>query len=57
MAKDFLAEIVAERTRRNPEFPDLVAEAGARRALARKLSPNVEPRAGNPATARRRHRS
>ncbi|MDP8999567.1 MAG: hypothetical protein M3O46_05590 [Myxococcota bacterium] len=31
MAKDFLKEIVDERTRRNPEFPSLVAEAEARR--------------------------
>jgi DNA-binding transcriptional regulator YiaG len=38
MAKDFLAEIVDERTRRNPGFTDLVAEAEARRKLARKLA-------------------
>lgn len=38
MAKDFLAEIVTERTRRNPEFPGLVAEAETRRQLARKLA-------------------
>jgi len=38
MAKDFLTEIVTERTRRNPEFPGLVAEAETRRKLARKLS-------------------
>jgi DNA-binding transcriptional regulator YiaG len=38
MAKDFLAEIVAERTRRNPEFPGLVAEAETRRKLARRLA-------------------
>jgi DNA-binding transcriptional regulator YiaG len=38
MAKDFLKEIVDERTRRNPEFPFLVAEADARRKLARKLT-------------------
>ena len=38
MAKDFLKEIVDERTRRNPEFPSLVAEAEARRKLARKLT-------------------
>ena len=38
MAKDFLAEIVTERTRRNPEFAGLVAEAETRRKLARKLS-------------------
>ncbi len=38
MAKDFLAEIVDERSRRNPAFPDLIAEAEARRKLARKLT-------------------
>ena len=38
MAKDFLAEIVDERTARNPEFPRLLAEAEARRKLARKLT-------------------
>jgi DNA-binding transcriptional regulator YiaG len=38
MAKDFLAELVDERTRRNPAFPDLVKEAEARRKLARKLA-------------------
>ena len=38
MVKDFVAEIVAERTRKNPEFPGLVAEAEARRKLARKLA-------------------
>lgn len=38
MAKDFLAEIVDERTRKNPAFPDLVREADARRKLARKLA-------------------
>ena len=38
MARDFLAEIVNERTRRNPEFPGLVAEAEMRRKLARKLA-------------------
>ena len=38
MAKDFLAEIVTERTRQNPEFPGLVAEAETRRKLARKLA-------------------
>jgi hypothetical protein len=36
--KDFLVEIVSERTKRNPEFPRLVAEAEARRKLARKLA-------------------
>ncbi len=38
MAKDFLAEIVDERTRRNPDFPDMVADAEQRRRLARKLA-------------------
>lgn len=38
MAKDFLAEIVDERTRRNPGFPDMVAEAAQRRKLARRLA-------------------
>lgn len=38
MAKDFVDDMIARRTRRNPEFPRLVAEAEARRKLARKLS-------------------
>jgi ribosome-binding protein aMBF1 (putative translation factor) len=38
MVKEFLAEIVTERTRRNPEFPSLVAEAETRRKLARRLA-------------------
>src|SRR5580658_1445904 len=38
MAKDFLTEIVNARTRRNPAFPSLVAEAEERRKLARKLA-------------------
>jgi transcriptional regulator with XRE-family HTH domain len=37
MAKDFLAELIEERTRRNPKFPDLVAEATRRRELASHL--------------------
>ncbi len=37
MTKDLVAEIVAERTARNPAFPDLVAEAETRRKLARRL--------------------
>jgi DNA-binding transcriptional regulator YiaG len=45
MAKDFLAEIVTARTRRNPEFPGLVAEAETRRKLARKLSEIREKKA------------
>jgi len=44
MARDFLAEIVEERSRRNPEFPRLVAEAEARRKLARRLASMRERR-------------
>jgi DNA-binding transcriptional regulator YiaG len=45
MAKDLLKEIVDERTRRNPEFPSLVAEAETRRKLARKLAALREKKA------------
>ena len=38
MAKDFLAEIAAERTAKNGGFPKLVAEAEVRRKLARRLA-------------------
>ena len=38
MAKDFLDEIIAQRTRKNPWFPDLVAEAERRRSIARALA-------------------
>jgi len=38
MAKDFLDEIIDQRTRKNPAFPELVREAEARRKLARKLA-------------------
>lgn len=38
MAKDFLDEVIAGRSKRNPRFPDLVAEAERRRALARELA-------------------
>jgi ribosome-binding protein aMBF1 (putative translation factor) len=38
MAKDFLDELVDERTRRSPSFPDLVAEAEQRREIARSLA-------------------
>lgn len=38
MARDFLDEIVSQRTRKNPRFPDLVAEAERRRTLARALA-------------------
>jgi predicted transcriptional regulator len=40
--KDFLDEIVAERTARNPRFPDLVAEAARRREIARSLAAKRE---------------
>lgn len=45
MAKDFLAEIVEERTAKNPAFPGLVAEAAVRRKLARKLASVREKKA------------
>ena len=45
VAKDVLAEIVDERTRKNPAFPDLVREAEARRKLARKLAALREKKA------------
>ncbi len=38
MAKDFLDEIIDERTRRNARFPALVSEAERRRDLARRLA-------------------
>lgn len=38
MARDFLDEIVEERTRRNPAFPSLVEEATRRRELAHRLA-------------------
>jgi ribosome-binding protein aMBF1 (putative translation factor) len=38
MAKDFLAEVIAGRSKKNPRFPDLVAEAERRRAFARDLA-------------------
>lgn len=36
MTKDFLTELVDERTRKNAAFPNLVREAEARRKLARR---------------------
>src|SRR6267154_1254933 len=44
MAKDFLDEIVRERTR-DPGFPALVAEAEERRKLARRLAAVREKKA------------
>jgi hypothetical protein len=38
MTRDFLTEVVEGRTAKNPAFPRLVAEAEARRKLARKLA-------------------
>ena len=38
MPRDFLDEVVAARSKKNPRFPDLVAEAERRRALARELA-------------------
>ena len=38
MPRDFVDEVVGERTRKNARFPDLVAEAERRRALARELA-------------------
>jgi DNA-binding transcriptional regulator YiaG len=45
MAKDFLAEIIDERTARNPGFPSLVSEAEVRRKLASKLASIREKKA------------
>lgn len=42
VVKDFLDEIVTERSRKNPRFPDLVAEATRRRELARGLAAKRE---------------
>jgi hypothetical protein len=44
MARDFLGEVISERTRKNPRFPDLVAEAERRRLLARTLVKKREAR-------------
>src|SRR5262245_10062927 len=38
MKKDFLDEVIAERSRQNPAFGRLVEEATARRELARRLT-------------------
>jgi hypothetical protein len=38
MAKDFLDEVIAARSKKNRRFPDLVAEAERRRVLARELA-------------------
>jgi len=44
MARDFLDEVISGRTRKNPRFPDLVAEAERRRMLARALVKKREAR-------------
>lgn len=36
--RDFLDEVIAESTKRNPEFPKLMKEAAVRRANARRLA-------------------
>ena len=43
--EDFLEELIAESTRRNPEFPQLMEAAAQRRreARARGEDPNAEP--------------
>jgi ribosome-binding protein aMBF1 (putative translation factor) len=38
MKKDFLDEVVAARTKKNPKFPDFVAEAQSRRDMAHRLA-------------------
>jgi ribosome-binding protein aMBF1 (putative translation factor) len=42
MNQDFLTEIVAERTARNPDFPGLVEAASRRRELLRELAAQRE---------------
>lgn len=44
MSRDFLAEIVSERRKKNAAFDQLVEEATARRAIARKLARTRERR-------------
>jgi DNA-binding transcriptional regulator YiaG len=38
MTRDFLDEMIAQRTRKNPRFPDLVAEAERRLVVAQALA-------------------
>lgn len=42
MARDFVAELISERSKKNPRFPDLVAEATRRRVFARALAASRE---------------
>ncbi len=44
MPKDFLSEIMDERTAKNPDFPRLVDEAEVRRQIARRLAKKRERR-------------
>jgi ribosome-binding protein aMBF1 (putative translation factor) len=44
MEKDFIDELIAERSRGNSRFPDLVAEAERRRAFARQLAEQRQAR-------------
>jgi ribosome-binding protein aMBF1 (putative translation factor) len=44
MANDFLEELISERSRKNPRFPHLVAEAERRRTFARALVKKREAR-------------
>jgi len=41
-SKDFVNEMVTQRTRRNPDFPDLVDDALRRREMAHKLAAKRE---------------
>lgn len=40
--RDFVDEVVTQRTRRNPDFPDLVDDALRRREMARRLAAKRE---------------
>jgi ribosome-binding protein aMBF1 (putative translation factor) len=42
MARDFVAELISERSKKNPQFPNLVAEAERRRVFARALAASRE---------------
>lgn len=42
--RDFLGEVIADRTKSNPAFPAMVEEAQARRALLRALAAEREAR-------------
>jgi transcriptional regulator with XRE-family HTH domain len=42
MARDFVAELISERSKKNPQFPELVAEAERRLAFARRLAARRE---------------